>query len=81
MLLLRNVALSKPRFYAKHVLPRFIDLAMRNKDITRLRAEWIPRARGDVLEVGVGSGLNLAFYPPAVRSVYGVDLLQPNSNK
>lgn len=60
-------------FYAKNVLPRFIDLAMKNKDATRLRAEWVPRARGDVLEVGVGSGLNLAFYPPEVRSVYGVD--------
>jgi len=60
-------------FYAKYVLPRLIDLAMRNKDTTRLRAEWVPRARGEVLEVGIGSGLNLAFYPSEVRRVYGVD--------
>ena len=60
-------------FYAKHVLPRLIDLAMRNKETARLRAAWIPRAHGDVLEVGIGSGLNLAFYSSHVQRVYGVD--------
>src|SRR5258708_31804156 len=60
-------------FYAKHVLPRVIDLAMRNPETTRLRAEWLPRAWGDVLEVGIGSGLNLPFYTSEVRRVYGVD--------
>jgi|SRR6516165_5997321 ubiquinone/menaquinone biosynthesis C-methylase UbiE len=59
--------------YAKYFLPRIIDLAMRNKETTRLRAEWVSRAYGDVLEVGVGSGLNLPFYSSKVRHVYGVD--------
>ena len=59
--------------YAKHILPRFIDLAMRNKDTARLRAEWIPKARGTVLEIGIGSGLNLPFYSPDVDRVYGLD--------
>lgn len=59
--------------YAKYILPRFIDLGMRNKDTKKLRAEWVPHARGEVLEVGIGSGLNLAFYTPAVQHVYGVD--------
>ena len=58
--------------YAKHVLPRFIDVAMRNPETT-VRAEWLPRARGDVLEVGIGSGLNLPFYSAEVRRVCGVD--------
>src|SRR5713101_1924093 len=60
-------------FYAKYILPRLIDLAMRNKDTARLRAEWIPHARGEVLEIGIGSGLNLEFYSPEVQRVYGVD--------
>ncbi|HEV3149312.1 MAG TPA: class I SAM-dependent methyltransferase [Acidobacteriaceae bacterium] len=59
--------------YAKYVLPRIIDLAMRNEETARLRAAWIPLARGEVLEVGIGSGLNLPFYSSDVRRIYGVD--------
>jgi ubiquinone/menaquinone biosynthesis C-methylase UbiE len=59
--------------YAKYVLPGLVDLSMRNKETARLRAEWLPHARGDVLEVGIGSGLNLPFYSSEVQRVYGVD--------
>ena len=59
--------------YSKYILPSLIDLAMRNKDTTRLRAELVPQARGRVLEIGLGSGLNLRFYSPHVEHVYGVD--------
>jgi ubiquinone/menaquinone biosynthesis C-methylase UbiE len=59
--------------YAKYVLPVLIDLSMRNKDIAPLRSTWVPLARGEVLEVGIGSGLNLPYYSPEVQRVYGVD--------
>jgi len=41
--------------------------------MTRLRSESVPHAQGDVLEIGIGSGLNLPFYSPKVHHVYGVD--------
>lgn len=59
--------------YARYILPRLIDLSMRNRETTRLRAAWIPQARGEVLEIGSGSGLNLPFYSAQVKHVFGVD--------
>jgi len=59
--------------YAKYVLPRLIDLAMRNADTSQLRATSIPQAHGEVLEVGIGSGLNLPFYTAAVSHIFGLD--------
>jgi ubiquinone/menaquinone biosynthesis C-methylase UbiE len=40
----------------------------------RQRAKVVPRARGRVLEIGIGSGLNLPFYDPAkVSKIWGLD--------
>jgi ubiquinone/menaquinone biosynthesis C-methylase UbiE len=60
-------------FYARHVLPRLLDVAMRSRLITPYRARVAGAAEGRVLELGIGSGLNLAHYGPAVREVIGVD--------
>lgn len=59
--------------YEKHILPVLIDLAMRNTVLRAERARWIPKAGGEVLELGFGSGLNLAHYGEGVSSVVGVD--------
>lgn len=60
-------------FYGRHVLPRHIDVAMKNPETARLRAAWIPLAKGEVVEVAIGSGLNLPLYSAEVKHVHGVD--------
>ena len=59
--------------YDRWLLPRLLDLAMRNKEATRYRKKMIPAACGRVLEIGAGSGLNLPFYGPDVAHLYALD--------
>lgn len=60
-------------FYQRYVLPRLTDLAMRNAQFARYRERVVPLARGTVVEIGIGSGLNLPFYGDDVQKLYGVD--------
>lgn len=59
--------------YSHYVLPRLINFAMSREVVAHLRAAHVPAARGVVLEVGIGSGLNLPFYTAEVTRLYGVD--------
>ena len=61
-------------FYDRHILPRLINCACGTKPITRQREKVVPLARGTVLEIGIGTGLNLAHYDPGrVDKVIGLD--------
>lgn len=61
-------------FYGRHVLPRLIDLACGLKAFRRQRQKVVPLARGRVLEIGVGSGLNFPYYDAGNVSVlWGLD--------
>ena len=61
-------------FYADHVFPLLLDWTMRAVD--DLREPALAGARGDVLEVGFGTGLNLPHYPGAVRRLVALDPLR-----
>ncbi len=60
-------------FYADQVLPRLLDVLMRGDELTAVRARVASGLSGEVLEVGFGSGLNVAHYPPAVTRLFAVD--------
>lgn len=61
-------------WYERTILPKFLSCACSGPQMMRQRSRLVPRASGRVLELGVGMGLNLAFYDPArVSSVSGVD--------
>ena len=59
-------------FYESKILPRLIERGMQVTPFPKERERLIPRAHGRVLEVGIGSGLNLPYYA-GVESVTGVD--------
>jgi ubiquinone/menaquinone biosynthesis C-methylase UbiE len=60
-------------FYSKYLLPMLTELAMRSQTLRPERARWVPLAKGVVLEIGVGSGLNLPIYSREVRKLYALD--------
>jgi ubiquinone/menaquinone biosynthesis C-methylase UbiE len=60
-------------FYNSHILPHVINLAMRNRELDPYRRRVVSQAQGRVLEIGVGSGLNLPLYGPAVDEILGLD--------
>lgn len=61
-------------WYEKHVVPTLIDVACSARPVRKQREKIVPRARGDVLEIGIGSGLNLPWYDrEKVSHVWGLE--------
>ncbi|HAM61231.1 MULTISPECIES: class I SAM-dependent methyltransferase [Psychrobacter] len=60
--------------YQHYVLPKMIDMACGTGQVMKARANIVPQATGEVLEIGIGSGLNLEFYDASqVTSIIGID--------
>ncbi len=61
-------------WYDRHVLPYMLDFACGMKPISQQREKVVPMAEGRVLEVGIGTGLNLRYYDKSkVSKIVGLD--------
>ena len=61
-------------FYNRYILPTFLNCACGTKPMRYQRQKVVPLAKGVVLEIGIGSGLNLPFYKDSqVEKIWGLD--------
>ncbi len=60
--------------YHDRLLPWLIDRAMRSAVLAPYRRSAVVTAEGRILEIGIGSGRNLAFYGSAVAEIVGIDV-------
>jgi ubiquinone/menaquinone biosynthesis C-methylase UbiE len=60
-------------FYQERVVPHLVNLAMRNHQLAPYRDRMVAQAEGRVLEIGVGSGLNLPLYTNRAKEVLGLE--------
>lgn len=59
--------------YARYLFPRLLDAMLGTPEFGRYRQQALAPARGRVLEIGFGTGLNLAHYPATVRELTVID--------
>ena len=60
-------------FYCDHIFPRLMEWVMAGEEFLRLRSELLASTHGEVLELGIGTGLNLPHYPETVTELHAVD--------
>ena len=64
-------------WYARHVLPKLINAACAQKPMSELRAQYVPKAAGRVLEIGFGTGLNLPHYGVGEAAPASLTAIEP----
>src|SRR5215475_10070603 len=60
-------------FYAKYIFPRILDWSAGSREFGEYRRQALEPARGETLEIGFGTGLNLPYYPGTVTRLTAID--------
>jgi ubiquinone/menaquinone biosynthesis C-methylase UbiE len=60
-------------FYSSHIFPRLLDWGLGSAIVREQRRATLAPLRGQVLEIGFGTGLNLPCYPPQVTRLIAID--------
>ncbi len=60
-------------FYASYIFPRILDWSLGTPEFGKYRRLALEPARGETLEIGFGTGLNLPYYPGAVTKLTAID--------
>jgi len=60
--------------YENYVLPKMLDCCCSTKPISYQRKKIVPEASGTILEIGIGSGLNIPYYQKSkINKVIGLE--------
>ncbi|MDP8965216.1 MAG: class I SAM-dependent methyltransferase [Cyanobacteriota bacterium] len=61
-------------FYSQVIVPRLLDWSLSHPALAKYRQELLAEVQGEVLEIGLGTGLNLAYYPAHIHKITTVDV-------
>ncbi len=59
--------------YAKLIFPQLMNLSMDSENLAQYRQDLLAQVSGTVLEIGFGTGLNLAYYPKHIQSLVAIE--------
>ncbi|MBI5677389.1 MAG: class I SAM-dependent methyltransferase, partial [Planctomycetes bacterium] len=60
--------------YAKYIFPHILEYVMSSSILVDCRKDTLSEVKGEILEIGFGTGMNLPYYPENVRRITGVDV-------
>lgn len=67
-------------FYSQKILPYLLDWSLSDPNIAKYRKDILAQVKGEVLEIGFGTGLNLSYYPQELEKLVTIDS-NPGANK
>lgn len=60
-------------FYSQIIFPYLLDWVMSDQDFVKYRQDVLANVKGEVLEIGFGTGLNLSYYPENIHKIIAID--------